>query len=451
MPSFVRSVDQHTGKIVYLYSIGGEDPVNVARQLIQNADAPFTYQGRIQGQTGTLPIENIGAMLESGGEVAGQAMINSTSVIVRFMNPDEVSLTPADAIKATADMLMGLPGNSFDDADFGFGGEDFGEPFGGDSFGGYGDDGGFVDPRGAAASDMNNQALYNDQAVVAAGGEQAVGIGEWILTLILLAIPVVNLVFLIIWLVSKKTKKSKKNYLIVQLIFAALSIILAGLLVFFARDALLTAIQNAGINVNINGQAQQTQVENVNVPDVSDDDLVANQTGVNANSNQLANANANSNQLANSNAAANANSNAANANANSEEDGTEVANGFSSDPAADEIKVEATIDNLKISEVSPGVKIAIITSTMTNLGTSPISPHDALAISGTQGALTLNWVVDGTEDYDTTLINEQIPPGSAGTYQAAYYVDGANGNPVQVRIANMDTGAMLADQSIPVE
>jgi hypothetical protein len=39
-----------------------------------------------------------------------------------------------------------------------------------------------------------------------------VSIGEWILTFILLAIPLVNLIMLIVWAVSSSTHPSKKTF-----------------------------------------------------------------------------------------------------------------------------------------------------------------------------------------------------------------------------------------------
>jgi hypothetical protein len=42
--------------------------------------------------------------------------------------------------------------------------------------------------------------------------DRPVSIGNWILTFILLAIPVVNLIMLIIWAVSSSTHPSKRTY-----------------------------------------------------------------------------------------------------------------------------------------------------------------------------------------------------------------------------------------------
>ena len=57
-----------------------------------------------------------------------------------------------------------------------------------------------------------------------------VSLGEWIITLIILAIPLVNLIMLIVWAVSGNTNPSKQNYaratLIIGAIFIALAVVI---------------------------------------------------------------------------------------------------------------------------------------------------------------------------------------------------------------------------------
>ncbi len=56
---------------------------------------------------------------------------------------------------------------------------------------------------------------------------EIVSVGNWVGTIILSAIPIVNIIMLIVWLTSKKIPKSKKNWAIATIIF-----ILIGLLVY---------------------------------------------------------------------------------------------------------------------------------------------------------------------------------------------------------------------------
>lgn len=46
-----------------------------------------------------------------------------------------------------------------------------------------------------------------------------VSLGDWIVTLILIGIPGLNVIMLIYWSLNKKTKISKKNYARASLIF----------------------------------------------------------------------------------------------------------------------------------------------------------------------------------------------------------------------------------------
>ena len=72
-----------------------------------------------------------------------------------------------------------------------------------------------------------NEGYNQAQAVyVNADLEEPISVGDWFVTMILLAIPVVNIIMFIIWLVSGSTKKSKKNYLIACLIFVVILMVL---------------------------------------------------------------------------------------------------------------------------------------------------------------------------------------------------------------------------------
>lgn len=65
--------------------------------------------------------------------------------------------------------------------------------------------------------------------------------GQWVLTLFLLAIPIVNIVLLFVWAFGSNTEPSKQNWARAYLIWA-----LIGIIVF---AALIVAAQMMGINV----------------------------------------------------------------------------------------------------------------------------------------------------------------------------------------------------------
>lgn len=54
-----------------------------------------------------------------------------------------------------------------------------------------------------------------------------VSIGNWILTFILLAIPLVNLIMLIVWAASGSTHPSKKTFAVAYLILIGIIIVLS--------------------------------------------------------------------------------------------------------------------------------------------------------------------------------------------------------------------------------
>ena len=86
---------------------------------------------------------------------------------------------------------------------------------------------------------MNNTPTspYNTpQSPAAAMGNQApvLSLGDWIITLIVLAIPLVNLVMLFVWGFGSKTNPNKANfckaYLVIMAVFLVLYILLAVML-----------------------------------------------------------------------------------------------------------------------------------------------------------------------------------------------------------------------------
>ena len=65
-------------------------------------------------------------------------------------------------------------------------------------------------------------------------------VGDWVITMILLAIPVVGLVMLIYWIVSSTGNINRRNYCLASLVIAAIIIVLAIIFaVFFGGMAAL--------------------------------------------------------------------------------------------------------------------------------------------------------------------------------------------------------------------
>ena len=67
---------------------------------------------------------------------------------------------------------------------------------------------------------------------------------DWVITMILLAIPVVGIVMLIIWIVSSTGNVNRRNYCLASLVIAAIAIVLVIIFaVFFGGMAALMSTQ----------------------------------------------------------------------------------------------------------------------------------------------------------------------------------------------------------------
>lgn len=57
--------------------------------------------------------------------------------------------------------------------------------------------------------------------------EKPYSVGGWLLTMLIMIVPIVNIVMVFVWAFGSNTNKSKKNYFIAALIMAAIGIILS--------------------------------------------------------------------------------------------------------------------------------------------------------------------------------------------------------------------------------
>jgi phosphoglycerol transferase MdoB-like AlkP superfamily enzyme len=53
-----------------------------------------------------------------------------------------------------------------------------------------------------------------------------ISLGEWIITLIVLAIPLIGLIMMLVWAFSSSTNPSKQNFCRASLLFAVIAIVL---------------------------------------------------------------------------------------------------------------------------------------------------------------------------------------------------------------------------------
>lgn len=67
--------------------------------------------------------------------------------------------------------------------------------------------------------------VYTKAPIVPESPEKAMSLGDWMITLLLLFIPIVNIVMLIVWSVDSKTSETKKHFAWAYLIYMAIGIV----------------------------------------------------------------------------------------------------------------------------------------------------------------------------------------------------------------------------------
>jgi len=73
--------------------------------------------------------------------------------------------------------------------------------------------------------------------------EKVYGVGGWLLTYLVMMIPIVNIVMIFVWAFGSKANKNKKNWAIASLIVAAIGIVLSIIL-----SATIASIFNSLLN-----------------------------------------------------------------------------------------------------------------------------------------------------------------------------------------------------------
>jgi hypothetical protein len=83
-------------------------------------------------------------------------------------------------------------------------------------------------------------------AQLSARESSPVSLGDWVLTLIILCIPIVNIVMLFVWGFASGTHPSKQNFCRAYLILLAIGIAIAILFGIMGGFAAMYALHNAG-------------------------------------------------------------------------------------------------------------------------------------------------------------------------------------------------------------
>jgi hypothetical protein len=78
--------------------------------------------------------------------------------------------------------------------------------------------------------EQESTATMESQSASMTGDTQAVSLGDWMLTLFLMFLPLVNIIMLFVWAFSNGTPESKANWAKASLIWMAIGIVLYVLL-----------------------------------------------------------------------------------------------------------------------------------------------------------------------------------------------------------------------------
>jgi hypothetical protein len=90
----------------------------------------------------------------------------------------------------------------------------------------------------ARGTPMNAQLATRDSSTIS--------LGDWIITLIVLAIPIVNIVMLFVWAFSSGTQPSKQNFCRAYLILGLIAIVILILFAMMGGMAALMAARSGG-------------------------------------------------------------------------------------------------------------------------------------------------------------------------------------------------------------
>lgn len=77
--------------------------------------------------------------------------------------------------------------------------------------------------------------------------EEPVSVGDWVLTMIIMMIPIVNIIMLFVWGFGDSTKKSKSNWCKASLIMALIGIVLSVIMIIAFGSLFATIAATSGV------------------------------------------------------------------------------------------------------------------------------------------------------------------------------------------------------------
>lgn len=413
MPYFYKEEEQQNKSMGYIYKLAPNESTDIVADVMRGrADYAFQYVARIDGENYEIEPEDIVEVFNQGGKVAASAAKNAQSCVITFFNPttfriaymavgtgsredaddlacvvsDEDDLLPneePEEIIIPDDQIQKLDDSSSLDNNER---QNTGEIDLNDIYGGY-NSANEIDLNELEGFDQNINAILDDTNA----NTNAIGVGEWVLTLILMMIPIVNIVFLIVWLVSKKTNKTKKNFLKGYLVIMVIQLILS----------LIIALCITIMGVNILSLANIGDASNSNQPVMTEN---------------------------------------GNGDATSTSDTTDGSNDIE--------KIET--DSLKFNKIEFGTNsdkepIAIVTMTWTNSSSKDASPQDKLDVKAFQNNGALDKTFAEQDGYDPSKWTKKVSPSSAAKFQIAYNLK--DETPFHIVITDRDTAQKIGETS----
>lgn len=76
--------------------------------------------------------------------------------------------------------------------------------------------------------------------------EEPMSMGEWLISLLVMMIPCVNIIMMFVWAFSSKEKKSKSNFFKAYLIFFAIMMVFAIIMTVVMSAAVIGAMESMG-------------------------------------------------------------------------------------------------------------------------------------------------------------------------------------------------------------
>lgn len=438
MLKFIQSVSKPNGSIGYKYDFD-DDVAIIAQSIIDNADTPFNFIGKLNEKQSDIHPAYIEGTLERGGQIAGRAIINGKSAIINFLSNNQlmVSLPLGAGSQQDADELVGAAFeiDEYDD----FENDEYSYSEGYDDFDNdeYEDSDDLDDEPNGFDDDIDINDLYNkipdpkgnsispgiDPRTAMAMDQKTASISfiDWLFTLIILLIPVINIVYVLFGLISKKTNPTKKNFLKAEAIFVGVSTF------FIAYTIILATSMGIDLVGIITGQESPTAQQTTQQQSEQQDQNKNNTNENNDNNSQSQNASANNQEASNTQQAS-----------QQPPVETKEIEPFYTDKG----QIESIVKEVTLS----GEKLAIINIKGRNWRPGEASPFDLYKIDATQGQNALQMHLAGTSSYDPSKWTVKLAPNAETIFQIAFkMIDDQN---VHIRITNTnEVNDLIAEAS----